>query len=108
MSAKHVLVCWECGRPGELRDNETYCEHCGPGVEAVPDEAEHEKQDRLQAVQDKLIRELRRNNQEVIKRFLERLSIMSGTGNGIGAATVEKIRQFAIREGFLPKEEAAR
>jgi len=38
MSAKHVLVCWECGRPGELRDNETYCEHCGPGVEAVPDE----------------------------------------------------------------------
>ena len=35
MSAKHVLVCWECGRPVELRGNETYCEHCGPGVEAV-------------------------------------------------------------------------
>jgi len=41
MSAKHVLVCWECGRPGELRDNETYCEYCGPGAElvAVADEA---------------------------------------------------------------------
>jgi len=42
MSAKHVLVCWECGRPGRItEDNQTYCEHCGPGVElvAVPDEA---------------------------------------------------------------------
>jgi len=42
MSAKHVLVCWECGRPGRItEDNQTYCEHCGPGVElvAAPDEA---------------------------------------------------------------------
>ena len=42
MSAKHVLVCWECGRPGRItEDNQTYCEVCGPGVElvAVPDEA---------------------------------------------------------------------
>jgi DNA-directed RNA polymerase subunit RPC12/RpoP len=36
MSAKHVLVCWECGRPGRItEDNQTYCEHCGPGVELV-------------------------------------------------------------------------
>jgi len=42
MSAKHVLVCWECGRPGRItEDNQTYCGHCGLGVElvAAPDEA---------------------------------------------------------------------
>jgi len=35
-----TYLCKQCGRPGELRDNETYCEHCGPGVElvAAPDE----------------------------------------------------------------------
>jgi rRNA maturation endonuclease Nob1 len=41
MSAKHVLVCWECGRPGRItEDNETHCEYCGPGVAlvSVPDE----------------------------------------------------------------------
>jgi Zn finger protein HypA/HybF involved in hydrogenase expression len=33
-----TYLCKQCGRPGELRDNETYCEHCGPGVELVADE----------------------------------------------------------------------
>ena len=35
-----TYICKQCGRPAELRDNQTYCEHCGPGVElvAVPDE----------------------------------------------------------------------
>jgi len=39
MSATYI--CKQCDRPGELRDNQTYCEHCGPGVElvAAPDEA---------------------------------------------------------------------
>lgn len=39
MSATYI--CKQCDRPAELRDNQTYCEHCGPGVElvAVPDEA---------------------------------------------------------------------
>jgi len=41
---------------------------------------------------------------QVIERFLSRLEIMSGTGNGIGKSTVEKIRQFAIREGFIQPE----
>jgi len=42
------------------------------------------------------------NEQAIIRQFLNRLDWMAGTGNGIGTATVEKIRQFAIREGFLP------
>jgi len=28
-------LCKQCGRPVELRDNQTYCEHCGPGAELV-------------------------------------------------------------------------
>jgi len=34
-----TCLCKQCGRPGELRGNETYCDACGPGVElvAVPD-----------------------------------------------------------------------
>jgi len=36
-----TYLCRECGRPGRIENNETYCEICGPGVElvAVPDEA---------------------------------------------------------------------
>lgn len=41
---------------------------------------------------------------EVIEEFLQRLNMMSGTGNGIGKATVKKIREFAEKEGFLPKQ----
>jgi len=47
------------------------------------------------------IRELEESQSREIDRFLTQMRIMSGTGNGIGRATVEKIRQFAIREGFL-------
>jgi len=43
MSNQHSMyLCKQCGRPGRItEDNQTYCEHCGPGVElvAVPDEA---------------------------------------------------------------------
>lgn len=49
------------------------------------------------------IRELEENQSRKIDRFLTQMRIMSGTGNGIGRATVEKIRQFAIREGFLSR-----
>ena len=49
--------------------------------------------------------EAAQNDQAVIQRFLNRLEWMAGTGNGIGYATVEKIRRFAIREGFLPKDD---
>ena len=30
-----TYLCRECGRLGELRDNQTYCDTCGPGVELV-------------------------------------------------------------------------
>jgi hypothetical protein len=30
-----TYLCKQCGRPGELRDNQTYCDTCGPGVELV-------------------------------------------------------------------------
>lgn len=42
MSNQHSMyLCKQCDRPGELRDNQTYYEHCGPGVAlvSVPDEA---------------------------------------------------------------------
>jgi hypothetical protein len=39
--------------------------------------------------------------QTVIQEFINRLNCMSGTGNGIGKGTVEKIRQFAEKEGFI-------
>jgi len=47
----------------------------------------------------------RKSEDQVIERFLSRLRIMSGTGNGIGASTVSKIWQFAIREGFIDPPE---
>jgi len=46
------------------------------------------------------------NKQEkakVIEEFLQRLNMMAGTGNGIGKATVKKIREFAEKEGFVTK-----
>lgn len=36
-----------------------------------------------------------------VEEFLSQLFCMSGTGNGIGAATVAKLREFAIDEGFI-------
>lgn len=33
--------------------------------------------------------------------FLRRLDELSGTGNGIGRVTVNKLRRIAIKEGFL-------
>ena len=48
-----------------------------------------------------VLRQLEQQNSEVIERFIEQLVAMSGTRTGIGVATIEKIRQFAIREGFL-------
>jgi len=30
-----TCLCKQCGRPGELRGNETYCDACGPGAELV-------------------------------------------------------------------------
>lgn len=47
----------------------------------------------------------RKSEAQVIERFLSRLRIMSGTGNGIGASTVSKIWQFAIQEGFIDHPE---
>lgn len=47
----------------------------------------------------------RKSETQAIERFLSRLRIMSGTGNGIGVSTVAKIWQFAIREGFLEPPE---
>jgi len=36
-----TYICKQCGRPGRIENNETYCDTCGPGVElvAVADEA---------------------------------------------------------------------
>jgi DnaJ-class molecular chaperone len=36
-----TYLCKQCGRPGWIKDNQTYCDTCGPGVElvAAPDEA---------------------------------------------------------------------
>ncbi|MGJ7034498.1 hypothetical protein [Anoxybacillus eryuanensis] len=41
---------------------------------------------------------------QVIEEFLQRLSSMAGTGNGIGKGTVKKIREFAEKEGYVFKE----
>ncbi|ANB61877.1 hypothetical protein [Anoxybacteroides amylolyticum] len=41
---------------------------------------------------------------ERIEEFLQRLDMMSGTGNGIGQATVKKIRDFAEKEGFIQRK----
>lgn len=41
---------------------------------------------------------------QVIEEFLQRLSSMAGTGNGIGKGTVKKIREFAEKEGYVPKQ----
>jgi hypothetical protein len=38
---------------------------------------------------------------EIIKEFLQRLYAMSGTGNGIGKSTVEKIKKFAEKEEYI-------
>ena len=38
---------------------------------------------------------------EIINEFLQRIDAMSGTGNGIGKSTVEKIKKFAEKEGFI-------
>lgn len=38
-----------------------------------------------------------------IESFLQHLSIMSGTGNGIGQATVRKLREIALKDGFIEK-----
>lgn len=44
---------------------------------------------------------MREEEVKVIQRFIQRLSVKSGTGNGIGKATVEKIREFAREEGYI-------
>lgn len=36
-----------------------------------------------------------------LTKFLERLEELSGTGNGIGKATVMKLEQLARKEGYL-------
>ena len=36
-----------------------------------------------------------------VEDFLRRLDELSGTGNGIGRVTVNKLRRIAIKEGFL-------
>ena len=41
---------------------------------------------------------------KVIEQFFKDLSCKGGTGNGIGYGTVEKLRQFAIREGYIKDE----
>jgi len=38
---------------------------------------------------------------EIIEEFLQRLDALSGTGNGIGKDTVEKIEKFAEKEGCI-------
>jgi hypothetical protein len=38
---------------------------------------------------------------KAIEDFIQRLDVMSGTGNGIGKTTVEKIKKFAEKEGYL-------
>ena len=37
----------------------------------------------------------------VVEKFLQRLECMCGTGNGIGKSTVNKLRIFAKKEGYL-------
>lgn len=39
--------------------------------------------------------------QEVIEGFILQLSSMSNTGNGLGPATVAKLRKFAREEGYI-------
>ena len=38
---------------------------------------------------------------DTIKDFILDLSRMSGTGNGIGASTIAKLKTFAIESGYL-------
>ncbi len=38
-----------------------------------------------------------------VEEFLSRLAWMSGTGNGIGRATLAKLEKFAQTEGFITK-----
>jgi hypothetical protein len=38
---------------------------------------------------------------DIIREFIQRLSVKSSTGNGIGPATVQKIKAFAEKEGYL-------
>ena len=40
-----------------------------------------------------------------VEDFLRRLDELSGTGNGIGRVTVNKLRRIAIKEGFLEVQE---
>jgi|LSQX01.3.fsa_nt_gb hypothetical protein len=44
---------------------------------------------------------MKTTKEAIICEFIARLSCMSGTGNGIGSSTVEKIRQFAEDEGYI-------
>lgn len=41
---------------------------------------------------------------KIIKQFLRDLDCKEGTGNGIGYGSVEKLKQFAIREGYVKEE----
>ncbi|AYO30241.1 hypothetical protein D2962_06065 [Biomaibacter acetigenes] len=45
------------------------------------------------------------NKAETVEDFIRRLDVMSGTGNGIGKVTVEKIRKFAEKEGFIKQKD---
>ena len=38
---------------------------------------------------------------DVIEKFLGDLDCKAGTGNGIGYGTIERLRRFAIKEGYI-------
>jgi hypothetical protein len=43
------------------------------------------------------------NSTRSVDDFLSCLNNMSGTGNGIGRATVAKLKEFALKEGYVAK-----
>ncbi|MBN6205568.1 hypothetical protein JYK21_03810 [Ralstonia pickettii] len=45
--------------------------------------------------------------EESIENFISRMRTMSGTGNGIGMATIKKIEEFAIKQRLIKKQSAA-
>lgn len=44
---------------------------------------------------------MRQTKEAIIREFISHLSCMSGTGNGIGSSTVDKIWRFAEDEGYI-------
>jgi hypothetical protein len=50
------------------------------------------------------MKEQSKEQSKVIKEFIQHLYCMSGTGNGIGVGTVDKIKKFAMQYHYIEEE----